>query len=105
MQRGAVERAVHMDGADNVTAPAETHIPGAVDHERFVAREQRGQLVGEDALGDAAGVESQSRRAGDGSAARIDLDARPGVVSARSCGRAWWRQREKPTEVEAVRVE
>jgi hypothetical protein len=63
MQPGAVEGARDVDRTKHARPAPETDVPGAVDGEGVKVREGRRQLVGEDALGHAAGIERRPRPA------------------------------------------
>ena len=73
-----VQRPVRRTGSSTCTctglAAADPEVAGAVDGEALVAGERLGEGVGEQALGEAAGVELEAGRAVDGERVEVDGD-------------------------------
>ena len=86
-------------------APADADVPGAVQHVGVKALEQRRQLIGEHALGDAADIEAQTRRTVHGPGARVDRDLAPALVGMGSRGGPGRRQGQRRPQVGALSVE
>jgi hypothetical protein len=95
VQDAGVKRALHVDLPRGAARAADREVTRAVDRKTVVCGQRFGEHVGEQALGQAAGVELDAGRARHARCARVHVDLAPVRVPARSRGRSSRCERER----------